>query len=501
MRVEGVTVVTEPEHRSLPAVVSRAGVRFGRKPFLLAVGEERAVSFEEFDVRTDRLAAGLARVVDPGEPVGLLAPTTNRSVEATIAVAKAGAVPVLLPNQYRGEALEQVIRAMLPGTKLISPQRWHTWAPPGLDLLDLAALPSGDGEAPWRRHPAGADDLAAVLPTSGTTGPVKGVRLPHNHGVHYAECTIALRGMGPGDGIYGFAPLFHADGLYGNVLAALVVGARVALSWPVAVSRLWDICRARNLTTFAYSGGLIAMLAAQPPRPNDADNPVRVASGAPSPLGAARAFERRFQLHLAEGYGSTEAGIPLIAPWDGSRVEEGSCGRAVTGYDVRLADDGELLLRPRDPSFVMLGYIDDEDAYRRRMPGDGWFHTGDVLADIGDGHFAFRGRKEDVIRRRGEFVAPVVIEQAALAHPGVVDAAAYGVADPSGEPGEHEVALAVVWDDGRPPELDALRDHLRGTLPAVAVPAVVHVLDAFPRSPGTDKVQKRRLPGAAVTAP
>lgn len=491
-------MVDDPAERSLPAVVARAAARFGPRPFLLAVGEEPAMSFAEFDVLTERLAAGLARVVEPGEHVGLLVPTTNRAAAAVFAVAKAGAIPVLMPNQYRGEALERVIGTMLGGTRLIAPARWHPWVPGGLDLMDLGALPTGGGPAPWRTRPRTPDELAVILPTSGTTGAAKGVLLPHNHGLHYAECTIAMREMTLRDGVHAFAPLFHADGLYGNVLAALLVGARVALSWPVAVSRFWDTCRARDLTTFAYSGGLIAMLHAQPPRPDDADNPVRVASGAPSPPDTARAFERRFQLRLAEGYGSTEAGIPLIAPPDGSRVEEGSCGRAVTGYDVRLAPDGELLIRPHDSSFVMMGYVGDDEAYRCRVPGDGWFHTGDVLADIGGGHYAFRGRKDDVIRRRGEFITPVVIEQAALAHPGVVDAAAYGVPSPSGERGEHDVALAVVWAAGRVADPDALHEHLAGTLPPVAVPGVLHVMAEFPRSPGSDKVQKQQLPGAMV---
>jgi len=201
---------------------------------------------------------------------------------------------------------------------------------------------------------------------------------------------------------------------------------------------------------------------------------------------------------LVEGYGSTEAGIALIAPLEESRVEEGSCGRAVTGYDVRLAGDGELLVRPRDPNFVMLGYVGNEEATRRRFPGDGWFHTGDLLADIGDGHFAFRGRKEDVIRRRGEFIPPVAIEQAALSHPAVIDVAAYGVAGPTGERGEQDVALAVVWSPRAEADLRALTVHLHDRLPPLCVPSVIHEMAELPRSPGTGKVQKQLLPGAGA---
>jgi acyl-coenzyme A synthetase/AMP-(fatty) acid ligase len=88
------------------------------------------------------------------------------------------------------------------------------------------------------------------------------------------------------------------------------------------------------------------------------------------------------------------------------------------------------------------------------------------------------------------------VETAALAYGGVVEAAAYGIAGATGEPGEREVALAVVWAGAGEPDPAGLDVHLRGHLPAVAVPAVVHVLDELPVSPGSGKVQKLQLPGA-----
>jgi len=498
--VPGVTLIEEDGDRSLPAVVARAGRLFGDHPFLLSSRSEPGLTFAEFDALTDRVAAGLAPMVGPGDHVGLFVPTSNQAAAAVFAVSKAGAVPVLLPNRLRGQLLADTVRSMLGGAcPVIAPGTWHGWLPLGTHALDLDDLVRAPGKPRWRVSPPAPGDLAAVLPTSGTTGAAKGVLLPHGHGVHYAECTIAMRQMRADDGVHGFAALFHVDGLYGNVLAALIVGARVALSYPVAVSRFWDVCRRQQLTTFAYAGGLVALLGAQPVRPDDADNPVRIASGAPSPPTTARAFERRFGVRLVEGYGSTEVGIPLIAPVEGSRIEDGSCGRAVTGYDVRLADDGELLVRPHEASFVMLGYLGNAEATARRWPGDGWFHTGDLLEDIGDGHFAFRGRKEDVIRRRGEFISPVTIERVALAHPGVVDVAAYGVACASREAGEQDVRLAVVWDPALVPDMRGLAVHLGDQLPPVAVPSEIHVLADFPRSAGTGKVQKHRLPGMEVT--
>ena len=229
--------------------------------------------------------------------------------------------------------------------------------PPGLDLLDLAALPTGEGDLPRAAEPLVRATRRAILPTSGTTGVAKGVLLPHNHALHYAECTVAMRRMGPSDGNdHGFA-------------LSSTPTVCSATSSPPCSSAPWSPCRGR----WRYRG--LGHLPGPPAhdlrllgrvdrhaRRSAGPAQRRRQSGAgrlrrPEPPETARPFERRFGLHLAEGYGSTEAGIPLITPWDGSRVEEGSCGRAVTGYDVRLAGDGELLLRPHDPTFVMLGYV------------------------------------------------------------------------------------------------------------------------------------------------
>lgn len=487
MRVEGVTLVEQVEERTWPAVLRRAARRFGDRPFLSDSDRNPCLSFTALDACTDRVAAGWSRLLDPGEPVGVLAPPTVPAVVAVLGLLKAGALPVLVSTRYRGEALAAVLRATLAGTRVVAPGPWHRHLPPGVEGVDVAALPESGGPPP--RHQPEPFGAAVVLPTSGTTGLAKGVLSSHDHNLHYAEVTVAMRRLAPEDAVFAFNPLFHADGLLANILAPLLVGARAHLSGPPSLRRLWPTCRREGLTSFSYAGGLIAQLWAEAPGPDDQRHPVRVAYGAPSPPHRARAFEDRFGLHLAEGYGSTECGIPLMAPWEASRVEDGSCGCATTGYEVRLGEDGELLVRPGRPSMVMTSYLGDAAATRERLPGDGWFHSGDVLEDIGGGHYAFRGRLGDAIRHGGEFVPSVLVEQAAASFPGVVEAAAYAVASPVAE---DDVALALTATS--PVDLDKLRRHLAERLPATMLPTVVHVVEALPRSPGTGKVQKHLLP-------
>ena len=196
---------------------------------------------------------------------------------------------------------------------------------------------------------------------------------------------------------------------------------------------------------------------------------------------------------LREAYGSTECGIPLLAPLRGSRLEDASCGCPVTGYDVRLAADGELLVRSHFPHMWMGGYVNNDAATRARLPGDGWLHTGDILEDIGGGHYAFRGRKENTIRRRGEFIPPTVIEQVAEGLPQVIEAAAYGI---DSDEGEQIVGLAVTSSIAAV-DVEDLSSHLRLHLPAFMVPERIFQVDEFPRSPGSGKVRKHLLPDAS----
>lgn len=489
MNVVGITLVEGSEQRTLGALVYRAAARFGRRPFLRGDDGGPALSFAAFDRLTSRFAAGLQRQIDPGEHIGLLVPTTPAAVVAEYAVVKAGAVPVLISERYVGELLTEALHSTFRGRLVIAPEEWGDRLPDAYRMLALEGLPRSDREP--LHHRVRSSDLALVLPTSGTTGVPKGVLIPHNQAIHYAECGIALRRLVAQDRVHALTPIFHADGQFANVLAPMLVGAQVRLARRPSTRSFWEICREHGLTTFSYAGGLIALLHSKPERTDDAANPIRVAYGAPSPSDSARDFERRFGLRLREAYGSTECGLPLLTPWEGSRVEDGSCGRPTSGYEVRLNPDGELLVRSEFPDMWMQGYVDNAEATTRRLPGDGWFHTGDLFDEIGGGHFAFRGRNEDTIRRRGEFISPLAIERAAERHPSVIEAAAYGI---RAREGEQAVALAVMCHNGA--ALERLHEHLGERLPAFMRPATIVTVDEFPRSPGSGKVQKHLLPGA-----
>ncbi len=172
----------------------------------------------------------------------------------------------------------------------------------------------------------------------------------------------------------------------------------------------------------------------------------------------------------------------------------GSCGRAIDAYDVRLVD-GELAVRPREPGLIADGYygMPEETAAARR---DGWLLTGDLATRDAAGNYFFAGRRTESIRRRGENISAFEVEEVVLAHPDVLDAAAFGV--PS-ELSEEDVMVAVVARPGHAVDPAALAAHCAAGMAAYMVPRYVEVLDALPRTP-TEKVEKYRLAERGVTA-
>ena len=199
-------------------------------------------------------------------------------------------------------------------------------------------------------------------------------------------------------------------------------------------------------------GATLTFLHNQPERPDDADNPVRLAWGVPMPPFKAE-FERRFGLKLLEGYGSTEGGISVFQQLD-KAYPPGSCGEVAPGFRLRILDDddrelaagqvGEIVTRPDDRNQMMTGYLRMPEVDAELLRG-GWYHTGDLGRLDEAGNLYFVGRKKDVIRRRGENISALEIEHALEAHPAVLEVAAYGIDSPFTE---EEVAVAVVLRSG-----------------------------------------------------
>ncbi len=500
--------------QTVPEVLARQVARYGNRPFLFF--EEEVYGYADVDAHAGRVAGALQRAgVSKGDKVAIMLNNRPEFLFIWLGLSKVGAIEVPVNTGHKGDLLAYTIDhadcrlafvedALRPQIEAIRPRT------PKLERLVVLDT---EGNHSWREflHDAPAPrpvavhgaDPAAILFTSGTTGPSKGAVLPHRYPVFMGEIVSAQGKYTVQDRLLNALPLFHGNAQFLSTVPALMSGAQMVLAPRFSASTFWDTVRRHGCTEFNYIGGIVSILLKASPRPDDADNPLRVMIGAGAPRDRFEEFERRFGVQLLEGYGMSEIGIPLCSFLDDRRP--GSCGRPHFGYEVLVTDDegkevgsdtpGELLVRPRARNAMLLEYYrmptETLEAWR-----DLWFHTGDYLRYDEEGWYYFVDRKKDAIRRRGENISSFEVERMVLSHPGVLECAA--VAVPS-DLGEDEVMLCAVPRPGTTLEALDLVTHCEERMAKFMVPRYVRILERLPKTP-TERVQKYLLRAAGVTA-
>ena len=352
-------------------------------------------------------------------------------------------------------------------------------------------------------------DTAAVLWTSGTTGRSKGVMQSHNAWLRGAESGATTSGARDGDVLYCCLPMHNSAAWVAIVYRALVCGLPFGLDPRFSVADFWDRVRFYGATQTFTLGAMHAFLWQQPERPDDAVNPVRVASCVPMPEGLLEPFKRRFAIEqIYQGYGQSEV-LGLL-----SRVDDGrrrwspnTAGVPLPGIDVRLLDDddrevevdevGEICVRPTEPYVLFNGYFDDADATLRAVRNL-WYHTGDLGRRNEEGEYFFFDRKADYIRYKGRSVSSFAVEATVAGHPGVAECAAYGVTSAELE-SEAEIKVDVVLRPGACVQPDELARFVNDNAPYFLVPRYIELVAELPHTP-TGRVQKYLVRRRGVTA-
>ena len=348
--------------------------------------------------------------------------------------------------------------------------------------------------------PARPDDPAVLIPTSGTTGRSKLVTQTQRAYAMAGEGFPWWLELTPDDRLMTSLPLFHINAPAYSVLGSVAARASLVLLPGFSASTFIDSARRHGATEFNAIGAMLEILMRQPERPDDADNPLRLCYTGPSPTEERQLeIERRFGLRITCGYAMSET--PYGTVWArGTRpygtlgsirqhptLGEVNEGRVLhDGREVAAGEVGELQLR--NPA-VMRGYWGMPEETSRVLLDDGWLRTGDLVRDNGDGTLTFVGREKEVIRRRGENVAPAEIEEVLMSHPDVLEAAAVGV--PS-ELSEEEIKAFVVVRNPPDSELPGIRAWAAGRLTRFKVPRYLEAVAELPHT-ATGRVAKHRL--------
>lgn len=372
--------------------------------------------------------------------------------------------------------------------------------------LAVARLDETDaGEDEWMPDDAKPRDLASIIFTSGTSGPAKGVMIPHAQAYLLAKEAATGLQVTSEDIYYAFHPLFHMAPRYVVVYAALLAGAQVCLDRAFSAEQWLTRIRECGATVSIAHGPMLEMIFAQPERPDDAINPLRRFATSPFPKHIAVRFERRFAVRGFETWGMTEVNLPLWNRLD-EPLRPGSCGRLLSdSYEFRIVDPetdievpvgttGEFLVRAKLPWTMMQGYFGMPEATVEAWRNF-WFHTGDSGYMDEDGYVYFVDRLRDRIRRRAENISSYDIECVAAEFPQVLECAAVGV--PSEYSNDDDIKLVVAPKDGAVLNMEDLLGFLAARLPHYMVPRYIQVVAELPRTP-TNKVRKAVLRDSAL---
>jgi citronellyl-CoA synthetase len=357
-------------------------------------------------------------------------------------------------------------------------------------------------------------DVAAYVYTSGTTGGLPKAAVIINKRILSAMFWFGrvVTRVRPDDTVYVPLPFFHTNALTVGWPAALYNGAAVALRRKFSASQFLDDVRKFNATHFVYVGEVCRYLMAQPGKPDDSRNPLRVIIGNGLRPDIWKAFKKRFGISkVHEFYGAAEG----VGVFTNIMNFDYSVGTSLTPYAIVRYDtendaperdekgflkrvgrgESGLLLMEISEKTPFAGYSDKKkteekiirDAFRK---GDLWFNTGDMLRNMGFRHAQFVDRLGDTFRWKGENVATMEVEKAIDSFPGVDSSAVYGVAMPAGD-GKAGMA-AIIKEKGANIDLASLAVHLRASLPKYAVPLFIRFVEDFQWT-ATHKIKKLDL--------
>ncbi|MGE0630386.1 MAG: AMP-binding protein, partial [Hyphomicrobiaceae bacterium] len=452
-----------------------------------------------------QMAAALAGLgVGRGDRGSFLIEKSPQVVVLAHACLRLGAILHPLNTSYTDAEVSGLLGDAEPRVLVVAPQasgRFQAVAgKAGATLATLSEQGAGSlGEAAAAR-PAltgvaavAADDVAAILYTSGTTGRPKGAMITHGNLIESARALGQVWKMTAADVLYHALPVYHAHGLLTALNTAMVAGASV-LFHPrfEATAAVAALPRASVIMAVPT---IYARLLEEPELKVATRNLRLVISGsAPLPLEVGRRFKDATGLTIRERYGSTEAAIITAMPLD---VEggEGSVGMALPGIEVRLRNEdgrraatGIGVLETRGHN-VFRGYWRNADADVAAFPEPGWFDTGDVAEIDGSGLVRLLGRNKDLIISGGLNVYPMEVETVLDTLPGVACSAVFAAPHP--DFGEAVVAAVEMRND-TPFDERGIIAAARERLAPYKTPKRVIVTDEIPRN-RRGKVEKNKL--------
>jgi long-chain acyl-CoA synthetase len=440
--------------KTLNEIVDASAARFGRKPALIIRPgfRTRTWTYRDLAELVPRVARTLADAgVMRGDRIVIWGVNRPEYGIAFLAALRIGAVLVPLDVNSLTEFARKIVQQTRATAAIVSAQTRERALSLGVPLHDMEALPDRSrGNAPLPAADLEGDDLAEIVFTSGTTGDPKGAMLSHRNILSNAEAARQIFPIGPKQRLLSFIPLSHMFEQLAGFWTLLLTGASVIYPTsrqPAVIRRTFKERRVSMiLITPAAVRSILLGIQRQAEQQGKAELLAklgRIARHLPMGLrrllftSVHRQFGGRFRyivsggaaldpalgeawrelgVDVLQGYGTTECS-PAVAFNRLDKNRLGSVGVPVPGVDVRIASDGEVVVRGPN---VFKGYWENEEATRAVLDAEGWYHTGDLGEIDADGFLWLRGRKKDmIVLADGLKVYPEDIEETLASDPRV----------------------------------------------------------------------------------
>jgi long-chain acyl-CoA synthetase len=494
--------------------VERAARKAPNHPAILFEG--KPLSYGVLDLCSAALADALRqRGVARGDRVALYLPNIPAFALAYVAALKAGAIAVSINSIFKSEEVSFILEDSTPKVLFTTAEllpnvaRWDCPSLQHVVLCEGAAAEADPlegwlaaGSGTFRAETMQADEPAALLYSSGTTGLPKGVTLTHDNIITNMRTAARYSGYRRSDRLALFLPLFHVFGQNYIMNAAFEAGSTLVLFRRFVPDVVVPaIARERITMFFAVPTIYIALLSANVPPSALATVRYYFSAAATMPQEISRRWNDTYGRPVHEGYGLTECS-PFAAYNHLSQHKFGSVGTAVENFEVKIFDEndhevphgqwGEIVIR--GPG-VMRGYWNRPEETAIALRG-GWLHSGDVGQMDDEGYIFIVDRVKDMINVSGFKVWPAEVENMFYRHPAVKEIAVYGAPDPlKGE----QVRAAVVLKEGVATSPQELVDWCRERLAVYKAPERIDLVTEIPKS-ATGKILKRVLREKATAA-
>ena len=474
--------------------------------------ENLTLTYEKLNKKVNQYANALYNQgIRKSDHIGVMLPNCHQFPIVWLAIAKIGAVMVPINTRYKSNDLEYILANSDSSWLIIHKDYIETY----LKIQDrigrirkyfMIGVEDEDGATSldslvesssefFRSLNINSDALINIQYTSGTTGFPKGCMLTHQYWLTIGH--IASNFLRPSDIFLSVSPFYYMDPQW-ELISCFTVGCTMVLGLKYSASNFMKLVANHRIT--ATWATMAAWIYKQPVSKYDRSHNLRFAWVGEFPKSIHKSFEDRFAVKAREVYGSTEVGLAILVPIEDDHMSgSGSIGIPTDFRKTRVIDENGNKTHRGEVGTLLIGGPGMFKGYYKKeketqsVLKNGWFNTGDLCYQDENGYYYIVGRKKDMIRRSGDNISAIEVENLLRSHPNIFDAAVIAVPDDSR--GEEVKAYIIPANNQTPESLppEEIIDYCLSKIAKFKIPRYIEYRNEFPLTPSNRPIKKALL--------